>query len=270
MNATMPETAHQPRRIDAPTLKGWIGDGQELAILDAREDGEFGKSHLFWANPCALSRVGLRARAILPRRSVRICCVDGGEGGLAEKLAAYLQGIGCTDVSVLAGGTPAWAAAGYVLFSGVNVPSKAFGEWVEHQYHTPSVDPAELQAMAAAGEDMVILDSRPMDEFRRMSIPGAIDVPGGELVYRIGELAPRPETTIVVNCAGRTRSIMGAESLRSAGVPNRVVALRNGTMGWELAGFTCDRGREASYPRGTPESLPTALARATAFAGKWG
>jgi rhodanese-related sulfurtransferase len=258
------------RRIDAPGLKAWIGDGRELAILDAREDGEFGRSHLFWANPCPLSRAELRARAILPRLGVRICCVDGGEGGLAERLAAYLEGIGCTDVAVLEGGTPAWAAAGYVLFSGVNVPSKAFGEWVEHRYHTPSVDPGELKAMMEGGQDMVVLDSRPMDEFRRMSIPGAIDVPGGELVYRIGEIAPRPETTIVVNCAGRTRSIMGAESLRSAGVPNKVVALRNGTMGWELAGFACDRGRSASFPRGTPESLPTALARARAFADRWG
>ncbi len=258
------------RTIDAPTLKRWINDGQELAILDAREDGEFGKSHLFWANPCALSRAELRARAILPRKSVRICCVDGGEGGLAERLAAYLKGIGCADVSVLAGGTRAWEAAGYVLFSGVNVPSKAFGEWVEHHYQTPSVDPVELRAMMETGADMVILDSRPMEEFHRMSIPGAIDVPGGELVYRIGEIAPRPETTIVVNCAGRTRSIMGAESLRSAGVPNRVVALRNGTMGWELAGFACDRGKTASYPRGTPQSLPVALERAKGFAEKWG
>lgn len=258
------------RSIDAPTLKDWIGDGRELAILDAREDGEFGRSHLFWANPCALSRAELRARAILPRRGVRICCVDGGEGGLAETLAARLEAMGCTDVSVLAGGTPAWAAAGYVLFSGVNVPSKAFGEWVEHQYHTPSVDPGELKAMMEGGQDMVVLDSRPMDEFHRMSIPGAIDVPGGELVYRIGEIAPDPQTTIVVNCAGRTRSIMGAESLRSAGVPNKVVALRNGTMGWELAGFACDRGKSASFPRGTPASLGTALSRAKAFAERWG
>ncbi|MBK1660732.1 rhodanese-like domain-containing protein [Paracraurococcus ruber] len=258
------------RRIDARTLKAWIADGQELAILDAREDGEFGKSHLFWANPCALSRAEFRARHLLPRRGVRICCVDGGEGGLAERLAGYLGSIGCTDVAVLDGGTPAWAAAGYVLFSGVNVPSKAFGEWVEHHYETPSVDPAELKAMMEGGTDMVVLDSRPMDEFRRMSIPGAVDVPGGELVYRIGEIAPRPETTIVVNCAGRTRSIMGAESLRRAGLPNKVVALRNGTMGWELAGFACDRGKSASFPRGTPASLDLARQRAQGFAESWG
>jgi rhodanese-related sulfurtransferase len=263
-------TAGTMRRIDAPTLKGWIGDGRELAILDAREEGEFGRSHLFWANPCPLSRAELRARALLPRRSVRVCCVDGGEGGLAERLAAHLEAIGCSDVSVLAGGTPAWEAAGFVLFSGVNVPSKAFGEWVEHEHGTPSVDPAELDAMMRSGADMVVLDSRPLDEFRRMSIPGAVDVPGGELVYRIGALAPRPETTVVVNCAGRTRSIMGAESLRSAGVPNRVFALRNGTMGWELAGFRCARGETASFPPGVPLGAAVARDRAAAFAAARG
>jgi rhodanese-related sulfurtransferase len=258
------------RRIDAPTLKGWIADGRELAVLDAREEGEFGRSHLFWAVPCPLSRAESRARALLPRRSARVCCVDGGEDEMAERLAAFLEGIGCADVSVLAGGTPAWNAAGFVLFSGVNVPSKAFGEWVEHGYGTPSVDPAELDAMMRSGADMVVLDSRPMDEFSRMSIPGAVDVPGGELVYRIGALAPRPETTVVVNCAGRTRSIMGAESLRSAGVPNRVVALRNGTMGWELAGLRCARGETASFPAGVPEGAALARERAAAFASARG
>ena len=81
------------KTISPATLKSWIGDGAELAILDAREDGEFGRSHLFWAVPCPLSRAELRVRSILPRRGVRICCVDGGEGRLAERLAAYLEGI---------------------------------------------------------------------------------------------------------------------------------------------------------------------------------
>lgn len=259
-----------PRFIDAPTLKAWINDGKELAILDAREDGEFGKAHLFWANPCGLAKVEVRARQILPRLGVRVVCVDAGEGVLAGRLAAYLAGIGCTQVHILAGGNRGWEAAGYVLFSGVNVPSKAFGEWVEHHYETPSVSAEELKAMMDGGTNMVVLDSRPLDEFHRMSIPTGVDVPGGELVYRIGELVTDPATTIVVNCAGRTRSIMGAESLRSAGVPNKVVALRNGTMGWELAGFQCERGSDASYPRGTPASLAQADARARAFAAKQG
>ena len=256
-------------RISAATLKSWLRDGGELAILDAREEGEFGAAHLFWAVPCPLSQAEIRAPHLLPRRSVRVVCTDGGEGH-AERLAGVLAGIGCTEVHVLEGGTPAWGAAGYEVFSGVNVPSKAFGEWVEHHYGTPSVDAAELHAMQARGEDLLVLDSRPLAEFRAMSIPGGINVPGGELAYRVPSMLERPGTTVVVNCAGRTRSILGAESLRRAGLPNRVVALRNGTMGWELAGFRCESGRVARYPDGTPADAAESLARARRFAGEHG
>ncbi len=255
--------------IDAKTLRGWITDGHELALLDAREDGEFGASHLFWAIPCGLARKEIRARALLPRLSTRICCVDDGRG-IAQQLAAWLESIGATDVSVLEGGTQAWEAAGYTLFSGVNVPSKAFGEWVEHHYGTESVDAPDLKAWIEFGRDMVVLDSRTLEEFTRMSIPTGISVPGGELAYRIGDIAPNPDTLVVVNCAGRTRSILGAESLRRAGIPNQVVALRNGTMGWELAGLTCERGRTEKFQPGAPKTLDLALQRAKAFAEQSG
>lgn len=253
------------RRINAPTLRAWIKDGEELAILDAREEGEFATNHLFWSVPCPLSRREIRVRALLPRLGTRLVCVDDGSG-LAEQLAEYLAGIGAPDISVLDRGTLAWADAGYVLFSGVNVPSKAFGEWVEHHYGTPSIDASDLKTWLDERRDVLVLDSRPFDEFRNMSIPSALDVPGGELVYRIGDLAPNPETVVVVNCAGRTRSILGAESLRRAGVPNPVVALRNGTMGWQLAGFQVERGRTERYPPGTPATSDLALQRASAFA----
>lgn len=257
------------RRIEAATLRGWIMDGAELALLDAREEGEFGLSHVFWAVPCPLSRKEERVAALLPRLATRIVCIDDGRG-VAEKLALYLEGIAYTDVAVIDGGTKAWAAAGFVLFSGVNVPSKAFGEWVEHHYATESVDAAELKSWIDEKRDMVVLDSRTFAEFHRMSIPSGVSVPGGELVYRVGDLAPSPDTLVVVNCAGRTRSIMGAESLRQAGIPNKVVALRNGTMGWELAGFSCETGRTESFSNGRPDSAGSALARARGFAERCG
>lgn len=257
------------KRIDAKTLHAWLLDGHELALLDAREEGEFGASHLFWAVPCPLSKREIRARALLPRLGVRLCCVDDGRG-LAEQLATWLEGVGATDVAVLDGGTKAWEAAGYELFSGVNVPSKAFGEWVEHHYGTESVDPPDLKSWIDEGKNIVVLDSRTHEEFVRMSIPTGISVPGGELVYRIGDIAPDPKTLVVVNCAGRTRSIMGAESLRRAGIPNKVVALRNGTMGWELAGFRCDRGKTEKFAPGIPKSAAAALQRAQAFAEQSG
>jgi len=257
------------QQIDAKTLCGWISDGQELAVLDAREDGEFGADHLFWAVPFGMAHRETRAHTLLPRKSVRICVTDGG-GHLATDLATWLEANGYSNVAVLGGGTKAWKAAGYVIFSGMNVPSKAFGEWVEHHYGTESVDPPELKQWIDSGRKMIVLDSRTQEEFTRMSIPTGIPMPGAELAYRIGDLAPDPDTLVVVNCAGRTRSIMGAESLRRAGIPNKVVALRNGTMGWELAGLQCEHGRPERFVPGTPRTADLALQRAKAFAAESG
>ena len=257
------------KHINPDILRGWLLDGQELAVIDAREDGEFGASHLFWAVPFGMAHREMRAHRLLPRKSVRICVTDAGDG-LANRLAAWLESVGFTDVAVLAGGTPGWKAAGHVLFSGVNVPSKAFGEWVEHHYGTESVDAPVLKEWIDSGRNMIVLDSRTQEEFTRMSIPTGIPMPGAELVYRIGDLAPDPETLVVVNCAGRTRSIMGAESLRRAGIPNKVVALRNGTMGWELAGLQCEHGRPERFTPGRPQTAALALSRARAFAAESG
>jgi rhodanese-related sulfurtransferase len=148
------------------------------------------------------------------------------------------------------------------LFTGVNVPSKAFGEFIEHENRTPSIAADELARLIGEDADLVVLDSRPFDEYARVSIPGATNVPGAELVLRARELAPSPDTTVVVNCAGRTRSIIGAQSLINAGLPNKVVALRNGTMGWSLAGLTCDKGKSQRAPRVSREQLAWAKSAA--------
>ena len=226
-----------------------LGD-DELALLDLREQGTFGEGHILYAACLPLSRLELRVGRLVPRRSVPIVLCDGGER-LAERGAEKLAALGYTDVRVLAGGVAAWAAAGFTVFTGINVPSKAFGEFIEHDCDTPSVSAEELKAMMDGGERLVVLDSRPMDEFRVMSIPGGVCCPGAELVHRVGDAAPDPDTLVVVNCAGRTRSIIGAQSLINAGIPNRVTALRNGTMGWHLAGYELAHGRaDLPPPRG--------------------
>ena len=246
MNAGAADTSTiSPEELRARLL----GDG-EVAILDLREQGAFGEGHLLYASCAPLSRLELRVGRLVPRRSAPVVLCDGGEG-LAGRGAGKLAALGYTDVRVLAGGTPAWHAAGHTLFTGINVPSKAFGEFVEHEFGTPSVSAEELKAMMDRGEPLVVLDSRPMDEFQVMSIPGGVCCPGAELVHRVGDAAPDPDTRVVVNCAGRTRSIVGAQSLIEAGIPNRVAALRNGTMGWHLAGYELAHGRtDRPPPRG--------------------
>ena len=257
------------KRIDAATLKKTIKDGKELALLDVREDGEFGEGHLLLTVSVPYSMLEAKLDALLPRRSVRTVLVDGGDG-VAERAAARMAAVGFTDVAVLDGGIGAWEKAGYVIFKGVNVPSKAFGEVVEHAAHTPSISADELKAMFDKGENLVVVDGRTPEEYKRMSIPNGISVPNAELVYRIHDIAPSPDTTVVVNCAGRTRSIIGAQTLRNAGIPNKVVALRAGTMGWRLAGFELDHGAARKYPDISAKGMAEAKARAEAMAKKFG
>ncbi len=215
-----------------------LDDGGELALIDVREELIFSQNHLLWARNVPLSRLELRFARLVPRQTTRIVLIDDNDG-LAPRAAAVLARAGYSDLSYLQGGVAAWEKAGFVTFSGVHVPSKAFGEFVEHDSGTPSIGARELDALMRDGADIKVLDSRPFDEYSRISIPTGVNVPGAELVLRARDIAPSPATTIVVNCAGRTRSIIGAQSLINAGVPNKVVALRNGTMGWHLAGLTC-------------------------------
>jgi len=257
------------RSVSAAALHAMLLDGQELALIDVREEGVFSESHLLFARSVPLSRLELRMARLVPRRATRIVLLDAAEG-LSERAASVLGEAGYSALHILAGGIAAWEAAGFELFSGVNVPSKAFGEFVEHESHTPSISAEELNALMRAGTDMVVLDSRPFDEFFRVSIPTGVNVPGAELVLRVHDIAPKPETLVVVNCAGRTRSIIGAQSLINAGVPNKVVALRNGTMGWSLAGFTPDSGQSARAPEVSHGALAWAKSAAENVAAKLG
>jgi rhodanese-related sulfurtransferase len=250
-------------------LRGRLHDGGEIAIVDAREEGTFHQRHLLMASCLPLSRLELIASALLPRRSAPIVVCDDGEG-LAERAAARLIAGGWSDVVVLAGGVAAWEAAGFPVYSGVHVPSKAFAEVVEHEYGTPWISAEELARRQKQCENLVIFDSRSYEEYHSNSIPGAVSVPGAELVYRFHELAPSPDTFVVVNCGGRTRSIIGAQALIDAGVPNPVVSLKDGTMAWHLAGFDVVNGATGRAPDVSAEGVAAARQRADAVARRYG
>jgi rhodanese-related sulfurtransferase len=216
---------------------------EEIALLDLRHEAAFAKGHPLFAANMAVGRIALEAGARLPRKDVPIVVYDAGEGLVAEA-AARLEGLGYTDIRHLKGGLEAWRKASFEIFIDVNSYAKAFGELVESRRHTPSLSAEDVAALLASRADVRILDVRRPDEYANMNIPGSLSVPGAELVLRAGHVAPDPATTIVVNCAGRTRSIIGAQSLINAGVANRVVALRNGTMGWTLANQTLEHGAD--------------------------
>src|SRR6185295_7391255 len=239
------------------------------ALLDVRERAAFERGHIYRATPLPRRLIELRLPALVTAPGTLIVLYDD-DGSLSALAAATLGEMGYTEVFVLAGGIEAWRRAGQPVVQGLNVPSKVFGERVLHEFKTPEVTCLELSAQMAAGRDMVIVDTRTPEEYSRGCLPGAWSMPGGELVLRIGELVKSPEQTIVVHCGGRTRSYLGAESLRRMGLPNPIVAVKNGTMGWQLDGLELERGATRWPPAPSDRSRARAIEIATRVAAEDG
>lgn len=241
MNSPLDQT-RPLAEISGSAVREALKAGQEVALLDVREEAPFAESHPLFAANLPLARIEIEAWERIPRYDTQVVVYDNGEG-LAAIAAQRLRQLGYTQVSLLAGHLAGWAQGGGELFRDVNVPSKAFGELVESKRHTPSFSAEEVQKLLDDHADVVVVDARRFDEYNTMNIPGSRSVPGGELVLRIRDLAPDPATQVIVNCAGRTRSIIGTQSLVNAGLPNPVAALRNGTIGWTLAGQKLEHGQ---------------------------
>ncbi|MEX1057662.1 MAG: rhodanese-like domain-containing protein [Natronospirillum sp.] len=234
--------------LSPQAVKAKFETSQEVALLDVREHGEYGEAHPFHTVNLPFSRFELLLEQLVPRRDVTVVVFDQKEEGRARACAVIAEELGYTRVHVLSGGADGWADAGYTLFAGVNVPSKTFGELVHEVYHTPSISANQLAQWQADGKPVMVLDGRPKSEYRKMSIPGSYSCPNGELALRATHMIPDAERPIAVNCGGRTRSIVGAQTLRWLGIKNPVYALENGTQGWRLAGHELEQGQTRFYP----------------------
>lgn len=242
---------------------------QELALIDLREEAQYAEGHPLFAVNIPLSKLELEILNRVPRFATPITVYDNGEGLVALAIER-LKDFGYANVALLEGGLQGWKDAGGELFIDVNSPSKAFGELVESRVHTPSLPAEDVQALLNSGEPVVVLDSRRFDEYQTMSIPGSISVPGAELVLRVQDLLPSPTTTVIVNCAGRTRSIIGTQSLVNAGITNPVFALRNGTIGWTLAGQQLEHGQSRRFGESSETAKTQAAQRARHVADQAG
>lgn len=250
--------------LTAHAVQASLASAGELALIDVREHGQYGEGHPLLAVNIPYSRLEVDAPARLPNMSARIVLLDDGDS-VADKAARRLSGLGYAQLAILEGGARAWAAAGFTLFKGEHVPSKAFGELLEDARHTPGLDPTELKSWQETGRPFVLLDGRTPEEYRRMTLPGSVACPNAELGHRLRALVPDETTPIVVHCAGRTRSILGVESLRALGVKNPLYALRNGTQGWRLAGFELEHGADRLYPEINAAAQAASRTAATAF-----
>jgi rhodanese-related sulfurtransferase len=231
------------KTLSANKIKSWLSDNKEISFIDVREIGQHTEGHPFFSISVPYSIFEYRLLELLPNKNVRVVLFDNNDG-IANLAAKQAKLIGYKNIFILENGIDGWLNAGFELFDGINVPSKSFGELVEHKYNTPSINSNELFNKQKQKKDLIILDGRPFQEYEKMSIPGSICCPNAEIPYKISSLVKNTKTEIIVNCAGRTRSIIGAQALINFGVENKVYALENGTQGWFLSDLKLDHGKK--------------------------
>ncbi len=101
------------------------------------------------------------------------------------------------------------------------------------------IQPWDLQALLAAGRDVILLDVREPGEFATLHIPGSVNVPRGVLEQScewdydetLPELAAGRESEIVVICRSGKRSALAADVMRQMGFSS-VSSLKTGVRGW--------------------------------------
>ncbi|WP_459625431.1 rhodanese-like domain-containing protein [Burkholderia sp. 3C] len=269
------------RPIQRATLHTWLTQSglgpadHELAVLDVRDAAAFGNGAPLYATNLPLARLADEVANYVPRRSVRVVLVDGGDSasgtngtngtngghGEAAQAAERLAALGYTDLYVLAGGTRAWAAGDALGQPTFDIPGNIFAGSIRDLRATPSIDAAQLHALREAGGNVVVIDTRTPAEFADAHVPGALNAPGEEILQRFRDAVPDPDAFVVVSCAGLPRAIIGAQTLIDAGVPNRVALLEDGTVGWTRASFTLEQGADASRGRASEEAVAYATDR---------
>ncbi|WP_107677067.1 rhodanese-like domain-containing protein [Agrobacterium sp. LAD9] len=242
----------------------WLTDGKELAVLDIRPAEEVGYASPLFATNLPAERLDAEIDRFIPRPVVRTVLVDDGKGS-AEQGAERLAARGWSDIHFLRGGIPAWIEGGLDALPTFDIPGVPFVQKVRSEKNTPVVFARELKAWQEAGEDVVVIDTRTIAEYEKAHVPGAIGVPGAELLLRFSDLVPSPDTRVVVSCAGLPRAILGAQTLIDAGVENDVSYLHDGTRGWTDDGFELETGRSQTYPSASNDAKNIAKVRLETF-----
>jgi len=252
--------------ISTQAFRALFAADAEFAVIDPREKPAFAGGHLLAASNLPLSRLENLVELALPHSDTLCVFYDNGAGE-AETAAELLRTMGYSQLAILDGGIAAWEASGGAVFTGTSVPGKAFGEFIEKFCATPAMSAAELHHRQQRNEATLLIDSRTAEEHESYCIPGAALCPGAELIYRVLPII-NADTEIVVHCGGRTRSIIGAQTLIDAGC-NNVHALENGTMAWQFEGLELEQGDRESLPQPDSKSLILTRAIADQLAERW-
>ena len=240
------------KRISPVVLKEWMESDRAHAVLDVRDPMEFHEKQIFMTTNAPRGDIELLAARLVPVKATPVVCLDEG-GARAESVAVLLEENGYADVSVLEGGLGAWEAQGFPTASGTNVPSKDFGERIHVENAVPEITARDLYALIESDTPPRIFDTRTEVEFERFCVPTGRSLPGGELILHAWDLDQDRETPLIINCAGRTRSIIGTQALHRLGVTH-ARALKNGGMGIILEGLQLEEGTPSEIPAPSEQS----------------
>ncbi len=248
--------------IQAQDLKDLMASDALFAVLDVRDWGEFTLEQILDTTPLPRGHLEKYIAVLVPTTDTHVVllCDSGQRSALA---ATTLESLGYSNVSVLEGGLPRWKAAGYETIHGWSLRGKAYGEVLQVEEGIPDLTVEELHERLARGEQIYILDTRTEPEFLTAHLPGAYSAPGGQLALAVTDIVQDRNVPIVTNCAGRTRSLLGAQVLRRMGFP-QVYALKGGTGAWRIAGYGSEL--QSGEGKAVPSASAAAQATCTQFA----
>ncbi len=187
------ETA-MPTALTLDEFDGAVAGG--AMIVDGRDPEEFARGHLAGSINVGLNgRYAEFAGSVVPADvDIALVVDDGFELEAKNRLAR----IGFDRV------------IGYL-----QSPLSAMEANPERVRRASRITAAEFDERRADLDDLQLVDVRNQGEFELGSIPGAVNIPVGQIPTRTGELDS--DKTTVVFCAGGYRSSVAASSLRQAG-----------------------------------------------------
>ena len=228
--------------INPSDIESWCDTHHNRALIDVNEFGEFIMGHAPHFVCIPRGHLPERMRYLIPDSdtAVLLMCSDGRRSARA---AAEVRALGYRSVTVVDGGLATYTGAGMPIEQGSNVLGKRFGELLAAQEDVEQLTPRQVDELAANGP-VALFDVRTTREFEGEGhLPGAVSAPGHRVAHDVSALRRKqPDTPVILNCAGRTRSIVAAEKLSALGI-QKVYALQNGTMAWLLDGRELDSRR---------------------------
>lgn len=225
-------------RMECDVLYGLMQAGKAPVVVDVRAPADFEEAHIPGAVSAPFYKLPKDARWPKERSLVLYCAGKGCP--LSYDSALSLLKAGYKNVKVLNGGIREWELREYPVVRAVSNSAAAAQLRHDTVFSGMEVAPRKLaDYLGAGGLEVVIMDTRPENEFEAAHIPGAKNFPLEQLADRLKELAPEAEIVVCDGSVERARAAVAA--LNAAGFPAHYLA--GGMLVWSAAGHPVAAGK---------------------------